>query len=120
MFHYDFYNLSPFLTASGVIGTVFLSWFLYNNPVITIVGSGLGGWQDVIGLDFFSFRETFWLLTKQTQKYKRKFKRLGTELVGNISIDRANSGIIKNSLINHGVKYRERVPGSLIFLGWNY
>lgn len=38
---------------------------------------------------------------------------LGTEPVGNVSIDRANSGIIKKGLINRGVKYRERVSGSL-------
>lgn len=47
------------------------------------------------------------------EKYKEHFKSLGTEPLGNISIDRANSGVIKKGLINHGIKYRERVSGRL-------
>ena len=50
--------------------------------------------ESVIGLDFFDIRETFSLLKTNTKEYKGNFKRLGTEPLGNFSIDRAISGII--------------------------
>lgn len=51
-------------------------------------------------------------LSDCSQKYKGNFKRLGTESVDNIPIDRASSGMIKKSLIKSEIVFPS-VPLSL-------